>query len=156
MTLPTPSLPEDSEVRSITASLYNFPAQAPDVPEYTIPSEYIPVVLKFFHPVEQHKHPANAHDIGTLHILTQSGESSELRFFYWGDGEPVLFSLQGVQCIRGGQFINTGRGEMAPKYLTESLTIDGVLRELHQQTIKGVKSSRLDEYISLLERSAGR
>jgi hypothetical protein len=156
VTLAPPSLPEDSEVESITATLYNSPADEPDIPEYTIPSEYVPVVLKMFRPVEKHKHPAKVLDIGTLLVLTKSGESSELRFFFWGAGEPVLFSFQGAQCVRGGRFNNTGRGEMAPKYLTESLTINGVLQELNWQTIKGVKSNRLEELISLLERSAGR
>ena len=154
--LTPPNLPEDSEVRLITATLYNSPTDEPDIPEYTIPSEYLPMVMKLFRPAETHKHPATVRDIGTLHVVTKSGESSEIHFCYWGDGEPVLFSIQGFQCIRGGPFINLGGSEKTPMYLTESLTIHGVLRELYWQTIKGVKSQRLEEYLSLLERSAGR
>ena len=66
------------------------------------------------------------------------------------DGKsPALFTVNGVECIRGGQY-----NDIKPPYehyIPESLNIEGFLRAVH----RGEPISA-QEYIANLDKSAGR
>jgi hypothetical protein len=144
-----PPWPEETEVERITARVSGSITGDPDLADFEIPAEYVPAVLRPLGPPQYHKHPPNVQEVAWLRVHCKDGRELELRLFFYGK-EPVLFTLQGVPCIRGGRYVNLGN-EQSPKYLPEVLTLEGLLRAVH-----GHDRAKAQEYLDLLDQSAGR
>src|SRR5262249_14351186 len=95
-----------------------------------------------------HEHPLSVQEAGHLRLTCRDGRTLEAPLFFYGK-EPVLFTLQGVPCIRGGPYNTLAPGKHM--YLPEVLTLQGGLRAIK----KGDRAMANDDR-KLLRRSAGR
>lgn len=142
--------PDVTQVERITASVSGSVSRQSDLPEFEVPPEFIPALLQVLSPPEYHKHPPAEYlqEIGQLRITCRERRVLEVRLFFYGK-EPVLFTVQGVPCRRGGPYKNLAPGK--DKYLAEVLTLEGFLR-----AVKSGDQERVKKYLDLLDRSAGR
>jgi hypothetical protein len=145
-----PEWPEAAQVKRITASCSGAVVNEPDIAEFEVPSEFVPAVMRVLSPPEYHKHPRAdfLKDVGQITIECNNGKVLNVRLFYFGK-EPVLFTLEGVPCIRGGPYKDTAPG--FHHYLCEVLTFEGFLRAIRNGNRKEAR-----EYLHLLDKSAGR
>lgn len=145
-----PRWPEVAEVERITAAITESESGQPGLPEFEVPSEYTPLVLRALSPPEHHEHPPKfTREVGQLRIACRDGRTLEVRLIFFGK-EPTLFTVGGVPCIRGGPYVDLGNGKW-PKYLPEVYAVEGLLRAIHRRDRAGV-----DGLIMSLDQSAGR
>jgi hypothetical protein len=146
-------IPSDGEVAGIAVRLYNSCQQEPDEPEFDLPAEFVPEVLAVFRPVRVARHHPAVEEYGTMRLRLRGGGDVELRL-YRLNKEPVLFSVSGVPCTRGGPY-----KDMAPgyhKYYPESFALEGLLREFALITKGRGSHDRVREVLEKFARSAGR
>lgn len=145
-----PIWPELVDLDRVTASISGAVSSQEDLAEFEIPNEFIPELLRVLGPPKYHKHPPAKYtqEIGRLRIVCRDGRVLEIGLVFYGK-EPVLFTLQGVPCIRGGPYQDLAPGH--DKYLPEVLTLEGFLRAVHRHDRVAAK-----QYVDLLDRSAGR
>jgi hypothetical protein len=144
-----PAWPEPSEVERVTAVVSGSVSNQPDLAEFEVPSEFVPELLQVLSPPEYHKHPDKyTQEVGRLRVVCRDGRVAEVGLVFYGKA-PVLFTLDGVSCMRGGPYKDLAPGH--DKYLPEVLTLEGFLRAA-QRGDRTVARECLD----LLHRSAGR
>lgn len=145
-----PEWPEAGQVERITATVSGSVSSQPDLAEFEVPTEFVPAVLRVLSPPQYHRHPPAKYlqEVGQLRVVCHDGRVLDVRLIYFGK-EPVLFTLQGVACIRGGPYQDLAPGK--DMYLPEVLTMEGLLR-----AVKSGDRERAREYLDLLDRSAGR
>jgi len=145
-----PPWPEAAEVARMTATVSDVVTTNPSLPEFEVPAEYVPAVLRVLRPPKYCKHPEAKllQEVGQLRVVCHDGRSLEVRLLFYGK-EPVLFTLDGVPCIRGGPYQELTPG--SDVYLPEVLTFEGVLRSIQQRD-----KAKAREYLQLLDKSAGR
>jgi len=120
------SIPEDSEVESITASLFSLPTGDPDVPEFVVPPQHIAEIMKKLRPAEKRSYP-DWRDIGQLTIRRKDGRTTIIRFPGPAVG-PLAFTINSVQHVRGEKIV---------KMSDESMVLTGMLLDIYQGTLKG-------------------
>jgi hypothetical protein len=81
-------------------------------------------------------------------VRCRDGRNLDVRVVWFGKG-PVLFTLDGTPCTRGGPYRDLAPGE--DKYLDEGLALAGFLRAVH----RGDEDDQR-RYLVLLDKSAGR
>jgi hypothetical protein len=145
-----PALPAASAVERITASL-NGPEVAgayvgPPIEEFEIAAQYFPAVMRALDEPRYVKAPRHVSEVGNLAIHCRDGRMLHVQLLFAGK-EPVLVTLNGVSCIRGGEYKDLGKD----KYLPEVLALGEALRAIHA----GDKA-KAQENFDLLNRSAGR
>jgi len=147
-----PALPATSEVDRITVRLHGPEVAGgyvgPPIEEFEIADQYIPAVMRALDKPRYIKAPRYVSDVGSLTIHCRDGRTLQVQLLFAGK-EPVLFTLDGISCIRGGEYEDLAPGK--DKYLPEVLTLSEALRAIHS----GDKA-KAQEYFNLLDRSAGR
>ncbi len=139
------------DIKTLTAELTGEVIGLKNVPEFEIPTKYIPVIVRFFQPAESQSFPDGVQEIGSLQLVQNDGIRISLKLFWYGTS-PAWFSINGKPYRRGGPYLAFD-GKDA--YLDESLTIYGALSEIHKESIENVRSKTLDQTILLLKKSAG-
>lgn len=100
-----PAIPDDSEVESITASLFNLPNGDPNVPEFLVPSQHIPEIMKKLRPAEKGEY-LTWRENGQLTIRRKDGRTTTIRFLWPAKG-PLHFTVDGIQHIRANAIEET-------------------------------------------------
>jgi hypothetical protein len=145
--------PDNAQVARIVVRLYNSCNDDPDEPEFDLPLEFVPEVLAVLRPVRVVRHHPSTQEYGTMRLKLHDGREYEVRLQRLNK-EPVLYSVDGVPCTRGGRYMDMAPGK--DKYLPESFAFEGLLRELASLT-KGCGSrGRAREILNKFEQSAGR
>jgi hypothetical protein len=145
-----PEWPDAAQVERITAAVSGSVSGQPDIAEFDVPPEFVPAVVRVLSPPEYHEHPPGKHlqEVGQLRVACRDGRVLDVRLYFFGK-EPVLFTLSGVPCIRGGPYNNLASGKDI--YLPEVLTLEEFLR-----AVRSGDRVRARKYLELLDRSAGR
>lgn len=148
---PPPAIPGPAQVKRITAELFRSDfVNQPPVPPFDVPAQYVPAVLRMFTSAERDDLPLeHTEEIGALRVECEDGRVLELRLLFYGK-EPVRFTADGIGCLRGGPYRNVGTGRFE-KYLPETLMVAALLKAIHRRA-----EARAEEYIKLLDQSAGR
>jgi hypothetical protein len=122
----------------------------PDLAEFELPAEFVPELLRVLSPAVYSKHPRSEllREIGRVRFACRDGRTVEVGLVFFGK-EPVLFTLQGVPCVRGGAYHDLAPGK--DKYLPEVLTLEGYLRAVRRGDREAARA-----YLNLLHRSAGK
>jgi hypothetical protein len=149
----TVAFPLDQDVRGVTAQCYNSRLNAPDTPEFEIPEQYVPTLLRMFRPCQVQPHLGGLQEAARLQVRRTDGSVDDVRLLV-SLKAPLLFTFNGTPCIRGGRYKDVTDGK--DKYIGESDTLEDVLRELHRIATDGKETDRFRESIRLLDRSAGR
>jgi hypothetical protein len=105
----TVSLPEEEEVETMTAKVHDLEEKMslPPVPEFTIPREYVPVLLNAVKPAEQDNGGGDAwgkvyENVAEMKIQMKAGQT--IRISFYDVGKTVAgFTVDGVRCFRGGE-----------------------------------------------------
>lgn len=140
-----PVWPDVSEVERITATLTGSTTPNPAIAEFDIPMEHHATILRLLNSPIALNHPLYGTESASLHIHCKE-RVLEVRLIYGGKG-PLEFTLEGIPCVRSGDYV----GEHGEKYLPEVLTFEGVLRAIHDRDMK-----KMHKYLNALDRSAGR
>jgi hypothetical protein len=117
-------LPADNEVTEVRASLREFQGLFPAAPEFTVPTEHVPVVLGWLRPAEHFPDRWNAYPIdemGSVVIRTRDGREMRL-VFYWTGKNGVMFTPNGEDQFFGRGIDPKGRyvdGGMCLRYAIE-------------------------------------
>jgi hypothetical protein len=152
------SLPGVDEIERMTAELYDttdsFGIQA--LPEFAIPQEDRGLILSALTPAQRERTLASTKDValGRISIVTKNGETKNVVFFAFGKN-VLIFSVNGLSCMRGGEFrpyIIRGDYE---GYLDESINLCFMLRGIHDKMVSGIESEPLKTSVSWLRRSKG-
>lgn len=122
----------------------------PDLAEFELPAEFVPELLGVLGPVVYSKHPRSEllREIGRVRFACRDGRTVEVGLVFFGK-EPVLFTLQGVPCVRGGPYHDLAPGK--DQYLPEVLTLEAYLRAVGRGDREAARA-----YLNLLHRSAGK
>lgn len=150
---PPPAVPEWPgivQVDQITASVSGSVSTLPDLAEFKVPAEFVPAVVRVLSPPQYHAHPAAKYlqEVGRIRIACRTGRVMDVRLFFFGK-EPVLFTLDGVPCIRGGPYNDLAPGKGV--YLPEVLTLEAFLR-----AVRSGDREQARECLESLDKSAGR
>jgi hypothetical protein len=148
---PVPAWPEADGVERITAAV---PASdyGPELAEFDVPQEYVPALIRFLSPPQYHEHPRAkmTREVGRLGIACRDGRTLDVRLILFGK-EPILFTIDGVPCIRGGPYNDLGPSDDPDQYAVESLILEAFLRAVHSGD-----SAAAQRLTRKLDRSAGR
>jgi hypothetical protein len=147
-----PLLPNSDEIMSISARLYGEQLGFASVAEFDVPPKYWPDLLAIISPVKPEPMPGPTVDLGYIRIVSTNGNEIDLHLHWFGTG-PATYTIDGISCVRGGAYKAYGNPH---QFLDESITIYGVIEEIHKVTMVGEKPHRLDDYLSLLKRSAAK
>jgi hypothetical protein len=150
--LPTSGEVEDMRVALNPAPQWGIAA----IPQFTLPPEYVPVVLEALEPAERKEYPAqwDQETIGLITIRTKAGKSMEVSFCV-GAKSPVCFQVNGRRFTRGGEYRPVLVTPDYDVYLHESLNLSVIIRLISVEVSTGRKNSALEEYISNMRRSKG-
>lgn len=100
---PVLTLPADDEVAEVRASLRASDTGFPETPEFTVPPEDVPHVLRWVRPAAYVRQPPlfpNQDELGQLRIRTRSGGELVLRF-YWAGKNPAVLTADGGDYFWG-------------------------------------------------------
>lgn len=145
-----PAWPTADDVARVTVTVSGAASGQPDLDEFELPAEFVPELLGVLGPPAYHQHPRpeRTQEVGRLRFVCRDGRDLEVRLVFAGK-EPVLFTLQGVPCVRAGAYCDLAPGK--DKYLPEVLTLEGFLRAVRRGDREAAR-----EYLNLLHRSAGK
>lgn len=156
--LPPPPFPEDADVESVTACLFEGQWGGPAVPDFTVPPEYVPRLLRAFRPVTRSKYPEQweLDTLGRLLIRDRSGRVYTATFCFAGKN-PLCYNLDGVRCGRGGPYrpVIVDPSSNFEGYSAEAFALAGAIRELEQIARAGKAPVNLIGCFEALEVSAG-
>jgi hypothetical protein len=95
-------LPDDSEVAEMRASLLESQVGFPRVPEFVVPGNHVPVILRWLRPGEYVSDPPTfpQDELGAIWIKTKTGKEIRLRFF-WAGKNPVVYTIDGTDYFWG-------------------------------------------------------
>jgi hypothetical protein len=152
------TLPRADEIERMMAELYDtadsFGIQA--LPEFPVPREDRGDILSALTPTERETQLASAKDIplGRISIVTQNHQTKDIVFVAFGKG-PLVFSVNGLSCTRGGECRPYAfRGDYEA-YLDESINLCSMLRGIHDRIVSGSESDALKTSIARLRRAKG-
>lgn len=158
--VPLPS-PEDTD--QITAQIIDASDTfgIPPVPEFRVPEKYFPVILAFLSPAVRYqgsfsfdileKHWA----LGQIELKAKNGSATTIGLYDVGKN-PMIFSVNGVLCQRGGDYkpnavFSTGY----ESYAAEPYLLCAVLRAIHKAAATRTEPAELMGYVQKLKRSKG-
>jgi hypothetical protein len=101
---PVAYLPDDADIQSMRATLYESEFGSRAIPEFAVPPAHIPRILFWFRPSKYVAHPPIFlnHDVmGKLIVTTQQGKTTEITF-YWSGQNPPVFTVDGEDFYWGG------------------------------------------------------
>ncbi|MBI3410837.1 MAG: hypothetical protein HY040_21075 [Planctomycetes bacterium] len=148
------SLPADEEVEFVTAELFSNPnlQTSPAVPEFQVPSKYVPRILRAFRPAKR-RFDLGLNDyfaLGRLTIKTRSEKAISVTF-YFGGHNPLAFKLDEFECMRFGNYSPALAG-LETSHIDEGSQLGRALR-LISEGAKG--QNALENTFQWLEISAG-
>jgi hypothetical protein len=128
------------------------------VPEFTVPHEYIPILLDALKPAEVDNRPTHwekvYENVGEITIQTKGRD--KIRVKLYDTGQSVAgFTVDGVRCFRGGAHLPTLVCAAYETYQDESVLLTHIIREIHKEKETRQKSDRLADYIADSKRSRG-
>ena len=150
-------LPPASEVASVKAVLEKG-SQFGSIPEFTIPPKYVSRILDAFRPATKDNYLSSwGTGLGRLEVITRAGRKIRIQFGFNGHN-PICFTVDGVQCIRGGEYkpVRVGTCERDEVYLMECVELECALGLIYSEEKTGRKNKFLNAFLDNLERSAGR
>jgi hypothetical protein len=97
-----PDIPEDHEVKVMTATVYDAPGISEPIPPFVIPKSHVGNILRWFRPAVYERDPPifPRHPLGTLRITTITGRRITIHF-YWSGVNPPVFTTNGVDYYWG-------------------------------------------------------
>ena len=105
---PTASLPDDSEIQSLRAALYDSSVGFKPIDEFAVPPDHVSSILFWFRPSKYDKRPAmipGDTPLGELKIITKTGGTRTITFF-WSGHNPPVFTENGIDYYYGGGSTN--------------------------------------------------
>ena len=103
---PMLELPDEMEILEMRASVKEFQGAYPSLPEFTVPPDYVPMILSWLRPAKVSEHRwtmLGIDEVGEIVIRIKNGDELRLRFFSIGKN-PALITPDGT-----AQYL--GRGE---------------------------------------------
>jgi hypothetical protein len=127
---PPPLLPPAAEVVKATAMVFGTVSQQPDLPEFEIPAEFVPGLLRVLSPPERFEHLAGDREvIGWVHFTRRDGRVAVVELVYYAHGS-VRYTLDGVACRRTGEYSErTPDGDVS---ISEASSIESFLRAVRR------------------------
>jgi hypothetical protein len=157
---PTPiELPLPGEVDMLTAEVHDIKGLSRGrVPEFALPNRYIRDILGILAPaVPWSEHPSEhlLVPLANLNIRTKTGAFMAIVVLHYGQ-MPACFSIDGVICMRGGQYSPVARtGDDFDVYSDESLAFCTLIRDISLEA-KGQRQERgVNNMLDQLRRSRG-
>jgi hypothetical protein len=90
--LEVPSIPEETEIKGITARLYNSPTSLPDLPEFEVPAEHVSTILQSLRPARRDPSPMRRQGMGYLRLVRKGGKPAYVQL-YWTRDQVGAFSV---------------------------------------------------------------
>jgi hypothetical protein len=154
-------LPGQDEIDSITARINDLTDNMGirPIPAFTIPRDQIPTILAALTPAERaerlRRDAEHSAIIGHLTIRTKVGGNIEIDYYGMGQN-PVVFSVDGAVCIRGGDYKPGYKTREFEMYTDESLLLYAIIEAIYRAEVKGFKTHVLPELIKQLRISTGK
>jgi len=156
--LPPVELPSENEIESITARINDLEESMGilPIPTFNIPPEHFEIVLSALTPTKRYEYPASWEKLtlGQVEITTKGGQTIKISFCEGGDNS-LCFSVDGIRCVRGGQYKPVFVSGDDEHYSDESTLFYNILRSIYQKTVKGKESDNLQRWVETLRRSKG-
>jgi hypothetical protein len=154
-------LPAEEDVDTLTVSVHDLLESMgiPPVPEYDVPREYIPVLLSGVTPARTMggRTPLNPRInpiLGEMTIKTKAGASIYISIHDLGK-TVAGFTVDGVQCVRDGEYKPIFVCQEYQSYTAESLLLCEIIRGIYEEQQAQKKSNELSRRIDELQRSIG-
>jgi hypothetical protein len=149
-------LPDVTQIERVTARLFNVEGFGIEpVPEFEVARQHFSTLLGAISPAEKSTFGHGFNPIAELAITTKGGEKLAILVREAGIN-PVCFTVNGVDCIRGGPFqplvVPPSDGNW---HADESMVLAGAISEMHREKLKLKQRSRLKRRIKQLEISRG-
>jgi hypothetical protein len=154
---PAPTLPDASEIESISAEVFDPQHVKAAVPNFIVHSQYYEVILRALRPAERYEYPNSIHfdsqALGAFTIKAKSGTTRTVKYVSWGHN-PTVYLLDGVVCIRTGEF-NSMFGSKDIGWLDEGDILRQIVSQIIQSQKTGKESDQLRSLIQNMEHSRG-
>jgi hypothetical protein len=124
----------------------NYPVEHPIW--FEVPNEFIPAMLRCIDPPTPVESSVSGEEVAALHITCSDDRVVDMHFIFYGKN-PAIFTINGVQCVRGGPYKPHDSG--GDKYMSESGGIGEALLLLQRKEF-----AKANERIDDLDVSAGR
>jgi hypothetical protein len=152
------ALPDVTQVQKITARIYDQAKHdfyIDPVPEFEVPREHFSTLLDAISPAEKSSFGRGFGAIGEMAITTSHGEAFQI-VLRWAGVNPVCFTVNGVDCIRGGTFqpliVPQSDGNW---HADESALLAPLIRDIYREKVNPKQVTRLKRLIEQLEISRG-
>jgi len=156
-------LPGPSELESITVGLDDQweNMAMPPLPDYSVPRKYFSLILSTLTPAVRDRTSVSPETfaevcptIGHLALKTKNGKRIFIEIYFMGQN-PNCFSVDGIRCFRGGDYMPGIRAE-TDMGVAEGILLAQIIREIHRTDIKGEKSEGMKDYLRLFKKATGR
>jgi hypothetical protein len=100
---PTLILPEAGEVAEMRASLRKLDSDREEVPEFVVPTEHVPRILRWLRPTEydpRQRDGPHLDELGSIRIWSKSGDEVSIRFYSFGVN-PAVLTANGADYFGG-------------------------------------------------------
>jgi hypothetical protein len=159
-------LPRENDIVRMTAKVHDVGIEMGilRVREFTVPRQYIGLLLDALGPVDANPTPISRYDctwgnvypdIAQMTIETKSGKT--LRIELYDLGKTVMaFTVDGVRCTRRGQLSPVLVSREYESYADETVLLTEIIGEISRQVETGKHSEKLEPLLVDLRRSLGR
>jgi hypothetical protein len=151
-------LPSARQVEKLTAQLFmvdDWPSEP--LAEFTVPEKYIGVMLDALNPAETWRNPPRQKfllPLGELNLLTKQGTRIKIVLLHYGQN-PVSFEVDGVICMRGGEYRPVAGSGDTEVFSDESLAFCNLVRDIALEANRGKQHRGVGNLIDQLRRSRG-
>jgi hypothetical protein len=153
-------LPAPDLIQEMRAQVLDHPdLKMPGVPEFSVPREYFSILLAGLTPaMTVGRYSGWRYDmfpkIAAITIWTNSGTRIQIAIHHTGKC-PAGFTVDAEQCIRGGDHKPILITNQYEHYVSESVLIADVIRDIYKEQTTHKKSASLVRYIDDMARSRG-
>jgi hypothetical protein len=150
--------PKDIEKMTVTINDHQTHFEIAPIPEFTVTSAFVPLVLEAFSPAEVRDYGSSCEKdltFGVVRIKTTTRRTITIAFCDSGKC-PVAFSIDGLRCMRGGRLCPVSVTSKHTNYSAEGWLVYYVLRSIHRVQSTGQGRDELERDMSKLRRSHGK
>jgi hypothetical protein len=152
------TLPAEDEIEMMTATIDDSTEAMgiSPLPTFVISPEDYGIILSALTPTEEYEYPAGWENmtVGRVEILKKGGKRLTIKFCEAGKNK-LCFSVDGIRCMRGGEYKPVIVGDDLTMYTDESMVFYNILRGIHQKNVTGKESEELRSAVQWLQRSMG-